>query len=80
MAKAKKKGHITMKVYDDYSVHFVIDGPDEWLAAGIAAGLQDDRFSAIVLAGCQALLVARAEKEEKKAKKKATPKKKAVKK
>ena len=80
MAKAKKKGHIIMKIYDDYSATFEIDGDDNWLAAGIASGLEDDRFSIIVVTGCQALLAARAEREEEKAKKKAAPKKKAVKK
>lgn len=74
MAKAKKKGHIIMKIYDDYSAKFEIDGDDNWLAAGIAGGLEDDRFSAIVAAGCEALLVARAEQKEKKAKKKAVKK------
>jgi hypothetical protein len=74
MAKAKKKGHIIMKIYDDYSAKFEIDGDDNWLAAGIAGGLEDDRFSTIVVAGCEALLVARAEQKEKKAKKKAVKK------
>jgi hypothetical protein len=74
MAKAKKKGHIIMKIYDDYSAKFEIDGDDNWLAAGIAGGLEDDRFSTIVAAGCEALLIARAEQKEKKAKKKAVKK------
>jgi hypothetical protein len=66
--KAKKeKGHIIMTVYDDYSAHFEIDGDDKWLSAGLASGLEDDRFSAIVLTGCQTLLAVRAEKKEKKA-------------
>jgi len=74
MAKAKKKGHITMKVYDDYGVHFVIDGPDDWLAAGLAAGLEDNRLSTIVVTAAEALLVAHNERKEKKAKKKAAKK------
>jgi hypothetical protein len=74
MAKAKKKGHITMKVYDDYSVHFVIDGPDDWLAAGLAAGLEDNRLSTIVVTAAEALLTVHNERKEKKAKKKAAKK------
>jgi hypothetical protein len=91
--KAKKeKGHIIMKVYDDYSAHFELDGPDHWLSAGLAAGLEDDRFSKIVVVAAQALLEAKREKQEEeevfvkkaaktaKPVKKAAPKKKAVKK
>jgi hypothetical protein len=70
MAKAKKKGHITMKVYDDYNVHFVID----WLAAGLAAGLEDNRLSTLVVTAAQVLLAAHTERKEKKAKKKAVKK------
>lgn len=95
--KAKKeKGHIIMKVYDDYSAYFELDGPDDWLSAGIASGLEDDRLSKIVVVAAQALLEAQREKQEeeevfvkkaaktakpvKKAAKKTAPKKKAVKK
>jgi len=90
--KAKKeKGHIIMKVYDDYSAHFELDGPDHWLSAGLAAGLEDERLSKIVVIAAEALLVARQEKQEEellvkkaaktaKPVKKAAPKKKAVKK
>jgi hypothetical protein len=74
MAKAKKKGHIIMKVYEDYSATFEIDGEDNWLAAAIASGLEDNRFSNIILTGCKALLAALYEKEEKKTKKKAAKK------
>jgi hypothetical protein len=91
--KAKKeKGHIIMKVYDDYSAIFEIDGDDDWLAAGFAGGLEDERLSKIVVVAAQALLATRQEKQEldiyfepeakpvKKAAKKAAPKKKAAKK
>jgi hypothetical protein len=74
MATAKKKGHIIMKIYEDYSATFEIDGEDNWLAAAIASGLEDERFSNIIVTGCQALVAARAEKKEKKPKKKAAKK------
>jgi hypothetical protein len=90
--KAKKeKGHIIMKVYDDYSAHFEIDGDDKWLSAGFASGLEDERLSKIVVIAAQTLLETRQKQEldihfepeakpVKKAAKKAAPKKKAVKK
>jgi hypothetical protein len=65
MAKAKKeKGHIIMKVYDDYSATFEIDGDDNWLAAGIASGLEDNRLSTIIVVAAQTLLETRQEKQE----------------
>jgi pyrroloquinoline quinone (PQQ) biosynthesis protein C len=84
--KAKKeKGHIIMNVYDDYSAIFEIDGDDDWLAAGFAGGLEDERLSKIVVIAAQTLLETRQQKQEEdllieKAAKKAAPKKKAVKK
>jgi hypothetical protein len=69
-------GEISIKVYDDYSANFTINGDDDWLSAAIAAGLENDRFSSIVAAGAQALFESRTQEEEeapkeKKAKKKA---------
>lgn len=85
MAKTKEKkpkGEITMKVYDDFSTEFVLDGDDQWLAAGLASGLEDARFYKIVGVAIQTALYLTDLEEEKAskkaAKKDAAPKKKAA--
>ena len=82
MAKTKEKkqkGEVVMKVYEDFSVDFVIDGDDTWLAAGFAAGLEDARFTKIMAVAIETVMTLRhlqEKKESKKAAKKAAPKKK----
>jgi hypothetical protein len=87
MAKVKEKkqkGEFIMKVYEDFSADFVIDGDDAWLAAGFASGLEDARFVKIVSVAIQAVLQLRdlecgtecEQAPKKKAVKKAAPKKK----
>ena len=66
-------------MYDDYSAQFTMNGDDDWLSAAIAAGLENERFSAIVVVGAQALFESRMRDEEEAPKEK-KPKKKAVKK
>jgi len=56
-----------------------MNGDDDWLSAAIAAGLENERFSAIVVVGAQALFESRMRDEEEAPKEK-KPKKKAVKK
>lgn len=84
MAKTKEKkpkGHIIMKVYDDFNTEFELDGDDAWLAAGLASGLEDARFYRIVGVAIQTALYLtdlEEEKASKKAAKKDAPKKKAA--